>query len=330
MYVYRRPHDFRAARFDQRIVFGTLYADVPVSVYRLPPKLIRSDGLYRQSYTVLPGATFYPTNPQGTGGSSSLTFTCSATPQAIFDSASSLIIYFERVRKERAAWSRPPESWDAIRSLSPQFTSWQPTGATSLVFSVTGTAIGALFGAGSTSLSFSATGVLSSTGVLRGATTLSFAATAVTGGETLIAGATTLSFSAVGQLASGLIGSTSITFTPSAAITGLAAIQGATGLSFAVGPAALVVYTPADVLVRATRRGWFGGRWREAGTTFYLTTPYEYSPYWMAVMSGLPDDWPPFMRNFNAAVNREILRPTTPAEVAHWLETGIEPPEDLS
>lgn len=97
-----------------------------------------------------------------------------------------------------------------------------------------------------------------------------------------------------------------------------------------LGEAAAPPYTPADVLVRALRRGYFGDRLREAGTTFYITTPYQYSPYWMAVMSGLPDDWAPFMRNFNAEVNREILRPVTPREVTRWVTTGQEPPEEQS
>lgn len=94
-----------------------------------------------------------------------------------------------------------------------------------------------------------------------------------------------------------------------------------------LGEAAPPAYTPADVLVRAVRRGYFDGL-RSVGTTFCITTPYQYSPYWMAVMSGLPDDWAPFMRDFNAEVNREILRPVTPSEVTRWITTGLEPPED--
>jgi len=94
----------------------------------------------------------------------------------------------------------------------------------------------------------------------------------------------------------------------------------------ALGP--IPEYTAADVLVEATRTGFFDGYQRAVGSTFYIDSPYELSPYWMKLIGTPPDDWLPLMRDFDPEINRNIIRPPTSADAIRWVETGLEPPGD--
>lgn len=57
------------------------------------------------------------------------------------------------------------------------------------------------------------------------------------------------------------------------------------------GSVAASSFTPATVTVRATRPGVFGGYYRATGDEFDITSPYQYSPYWMDLVDTPPTDW---------------------------------------
>lgn len=50
-------------------------------------------------------------------------------------------------------------------------------------------------------------------------------------------------------------------------------------------------YSAASVTVRATRPGFVGGYFKNVGDEFEITSPYQYSPYWMDLIDVPPGDW---------------------------------------
>lgn len=84
-------------------------------------------------------------------------------------------------------------------------------------------------------------------------------------------------------------------------------------------------YTAASVTVRAFKRGFFGGYIREIGSTFSITTPYEYTPYWMTLVGTPPPDWLPLLEGYSEAVVRSIINIPTPEEATHWTASGEHP-----
>lgn len=79
---------------------------------------------------------------------------------------------------------------------------------------------------------------------------------------------------------------------------------------------------------RAYRRGFFGGRVYGPGESVTITVPEQYSPYWMEVVGTLPLNWDTVMSRFDGVVDREVLRPVSSADIATWISTGREPPDD--
>lgn len=84
-------------------------------------------------------------------------------------------------------------------------------------------------------------------------------------------------------------------------------------------------YTPANVLATAFRRGYFGGVIIEVGDSVTLTTPYQYTPYWMTLVGAPPDDWVPLLEVYSQAIDDNILRPVVSSDVTAWINTGQEP-----
>jgi len=67
-------------------------------------------------------------------------------------------------------------------------------------------------------------------------------------------------------------------------------------------------FTPANVTVRAFRVVFFGGQLRMIGDTFIITTPYQFTPYGMVLVSTPPADWAPLMEAYSKAVDYNIAR----------------------
>lgn len=59
------------------------------------------------------------------------------------------------------------------------------------------------------------------------------------------------------------------------------------------GPASGVVLvpTPANVTVRASAVGFFGGQMRAVGDEFDITAPAQFHPSWMVLVDDPPADW---------------------------------------
>lgn len=78
-----------------------------------------------------------------------------------------------------------------------------------------------------------------------------------------------------------------------------------------------VVPGPSEVsvLVRAFQNGFFGGLYRYRDDTFYLSTPEQYSPYWMEFIDTPPVDWTPQLEVFDAYIDREMLEFGIPVDV---------------
>jgi hypothetical protein len=62
----------------------------------------------------------------------------------------------------------------------------------------------------------------------------------------------------------------------------------------------------ASITVRAFALGYFD-IYRNIGDTFVITTPYQYSPYWMAFVDTPPADWTPYLSVFSDFLDREML-----------------------
>jgi hypothetical protein len=67
-------------------------------------------------------------------------------------------------------------------------------------------------------------------------------------------------------------------------------------------------FTPASVTVRAFRVMFFGGVIRDIGTTFQITSPYQFTPYGMVLVSTPPSDWTPLMEAYVETTDNNIIR----------------------
>lgn len=93
------------------------------------------------------------------------------------------------------------------------------------------------------------------------------------------------------------------------------------------GEAGIYVYVQTGVYLstlesgtaRATRAGYFAGKFVPKGATVTLTSPFQFSPYWMEAVGSFPTTWAPFVETFNASLDLSILRPLTPTDVAEVL-----------
>jgi hypothetical protein len=94
--------------------------------------------------------------------------------------------------------------------------------------------------------------------------------------------------------------------------------------TFTSTTAAIIIPTPAQVTVRAYRLGHFGGLYRVVGEEFEITTPYEYSPYWMTLIDTPPVNWTTLLEPFVPEIDRQIATTFQDSEQAQdWVETGI-------
>ena len=59
--------------------------------------------------------------------------------------------------------------------------------------------------------------------------------------------------------------------------------------------------------VRAWKRGWFGEQIREPDDEFQITTPYQFSPYWMVFVDPIPPSWTPFLEVYEQPLDDEML-----------------------
>lgn len=84
-------------------------------------------------------------------------------------------------------------------------------------------------------------------------------------------------------------------------------------------------YTTVAILVRAFKRGFFGGYLREVGDTFSITTPYQFTPYWMTMIGMPPADWLPYLEGYSDEVARRIITIPTAPEALEWTESGEHP-----
>ncbi len=63
-----------------------------------------------------------------------------------------------------------------------------------------------------------------------------------------------------------------------------------------------------SVTVRAIEPGYFDGNLIEIGQTFEITSPEQYSPYWMLFIDTPPFSWNAFLRPFNVEVESDRIR----------------------
>lgn len=75
-------------------------------------------------------------------------------------------------------------------------------------------------------------------------------------------------------------------------------------------------YTQATVSVTAFRRGYFGGVVIEPGRSFSITSPFQFTPYWMTLVGSVPDDWNALMEVFDSEIDRAVIRRQTVSDVA--------------
>lgn len=61
------------------------------------------------------------------------------------------------------------------------------------------------------------------------------------------------------------------------------------------------------VTVIAWKRGWFNEEIKEIDDTFLISTPYEFSPYWMHFVDAIPASWAPFIQPYSQHVDDEML-----------------------
>lgn len=203
-------------------------------------------------------------------------------------------------------------------------------GTATITFGQSGTAVGAGALAGSTTLTFGQSGAINGTGALSGSTSITFGQSGSIAGAGALAGTSTIVFGQSGTLTQpgAISGTATITFSQSGTIAGAGALSGTVSISFS---ATLQngAYTAATVPVFATRRGMFGGVLYEDGDRLYITTPYQFSPYWMELSDSQidqpPANWLPLMRTFSETVDNDVLRPATDDEVTTWVRTGVEP-----
>jgi hypothetical protein len=79
----------------------------------------------------------------------------------------------------------------------------------------------------------------------------------------------------------------------------------------------------ALVSVQAYRNGHYGGLYRFEGDIFNVTSPFEYSPYWMTLLSTPPSSWIPFMPTYTPATDLRIYKPLRTEDIDQWVDEGI-------
>jgi hypothetical protein len=100
----------------------------------------------------------------------------------------------------------------------------------------------------------------------------------------------------------------------------------ANGASFTLSPHTFTfvpVSLPAavSVRVRATKPGYFDGDLRVSGETLRITSPVQFSPYWMTLIDALPASWQPFFENAtDPKIVRAIIKTPTEAEANGWVD----------
>lgn len=117
-------------------------------------------------------------------------------------------------------------------------------------------------------------------------------------------------------IATGLAVSVTYEINAQAAGTILSQIPTAGSIVAVGSTVAIVVSLGIGILrCRAYRRGWFGGKIIEVGQYLTITSPYQYTPYWMIAAGTIPDSWSANFEVFSTQIDREILRAQTAAEI---------------
>lgn len=80
--------------------------------------------------------------------------------------------------------------------------------------------------------------------------------------------------------------------------------------------------TVAPVMVRAYKPGYFAANLRFEGDLITITSPLQFSPYWMTMVGTPPADWLPYLENVaEPKVEREIIKVPTSAQAQEWVDT---------
>ncbi len=74
------------------------------------------------------------------------------------------------------------------------------------------------------------------------------------------------------------------------------------------GNEAVPTYTPANVTVRLFRVMYLGGAIRDIGSTYVITTPFQFTPYGMTLVSTPPTDWNALMEAYNESTDHASVR----------------------
>lgn len=78
-----------------------------------------------------------------------------------------------------------------------------------------------------------------------------------------------------------------------------------------VGPGA------GTATVKAWRQGWYGGRIRQPGESFQITSPFDFTAYWMTITSTYPASWTVYLnQSFSEQTDQDILTPITASDIA--------------
>jgi hypothetical protein len=67
-------------------------------------------------------------------------------------------------------------------------------------------------------------------------------------------------------------------------------------------------FTPASVLVRAFRTIFYGNQLRPVGSTFTITSPFQFTPYGMELVGTPPHDWLSRMAQYSRPVDSGLIR----------------------
>lgn len=67
-------------------------------------------------------------------------------------------------------------------------------------------------------------------------------------------------------------------------------------------------YTPANVTVKAFRPFYFKGFLRGINAQFVITSPYEFTPYGMVLVTAPPSDWLPLLQVYSETNDNDRIR----------------------
>ncbi len=67
-------------------------------------------------------------------------------------------------------------------------------------------------------------------------------------------------------------------------------------------------FTVASVTVRAFRPMFFNGVLRAVGSQFYITSPYQFTPYGMVLVGTPPADWSQFIEAYSENADNDRIR----------------------